>query len=220
QRGGGGRDRGDRSERPRGRHHASRAPCIGGRGRSRAADRGDQPRACAARHEGCGRMVDGSRRRSGSVALRRRSQGQDRAGDGRRRRGHAAADARGLRPSGAHPDAGLDGEFERFGRDGRRAVRGSPATKGKSMSMNITIDWTVIVGLFGMIITLLAYFLLQAQKLHGNGLVYQMMNAVGALGVALSLLFGTFNLPAFLLEVIWLAISIYGIVVARRIRVQ
>ncbi len=88
------------------------------------------------------------------------------------------------------------------------------------MSMNITIDWTVIVGLVGMIITLLAYFLLQAQKLHGNGLVYQLMNAVGALGVALSLLFGTFNLPAFLLEVIWLVISIYGIVVARRIRVQ
>jgi hypothetical protein len=88
------------------------------------------------------------------------------------------------------------------------------------MSMNITIDWTVIVGLVGMIITLIAYFLLQAQKLHGNGLVYQLMNAVGALGVALSLLFGTFNLPAFLLEVIWLVISIYGIVVARRIRVQ
>ena len=88
------------------------------------------------------------------------------------------------------------------------------------MSINITIDWTVIVGLIGMIVTLLAYFLLQAQKLHGNGLVYQLMNAVGALGVALSLLFGTFNLPAFLLEVIWLVISIYGIVVARRIRVQ
>jgi hypothetical protein len=86
--------------------------------------------------------------------------------------------------------------------------------------MNITIDWTVIVGLAGMIITLLAYFLLQAQKLHGNGLVYQLMNALGALGVALSLLFGTFNLPAFLLEAIWFVISIYGIVVARRIRVQ
>lgn len=88
------------------------------------------------------------------------------------------------------------------------------------MSVNITIDWTVVVGLAGMIVTLLAYFLLQAQKLHGNGLIYQLMNAVGALGVAVSLLFGTFNLPAFLLEVAWLAISIYGIVVARRIRVQ
>ncbi len=82
--------------------------------------------------------------------------------------------------------------------------------------MTVTFDWTMIVGLVGMIVTLLAYFLLQARKLHGNGLIYQLMNAVGALGVTLSLLFGTFNLPAFLLEVMWLAISIYGIVVARR----
>lgn len=88
------------------------------------------------------------------------------------------------------------------------------------MNINVTIDWTVIVGLVGMIVTLFAYFLLQAQKLHGNGLTYQLMNAIGALGVALSLLFGKFNLPAFLLEVVWLAISIYGIVVARRIRVR
>jgi hypothetical protein len=88
------------------------------------------------------------------------------------------------------------------------------------MNINVTIDWTVIVGLVGMLVTLFAYFLLQAQKVHGNGLTYQLMNAVGALGVALSLLFGKFNLPAFLLEVAWLAISIYGIVVARRIRLQ
>ena len=88
------------------------------------------------------------------------------------------------------------------------------------MSVNITIDWTVIVGLAGMIVTLVAYFLLQAQKLHGNGLVNQLMNAIGALGVALSLLFGTFNLSAFLLEAVWFVISIYGIVVARRVRVQ
>lgn len=88
------------------------------------------------------------------------------------------------------------------------------------MNINVTIDWTVIVGLVGMLVTLFAYFLLQAQKLHGNGLVYQLMNAIGAFGVALSLLFGKFNLPAFLLEVAWLAISIYGIVVARRIRLQ
>ena len=88
------------------------------------------------------------------------------------------------------------------------------------MNVNVTIDWTIIVGLIGMILTVLAYFLLQAQKLHGNGLTYQVLNALGALGVALSLLFGTFNLPAFLLEVIWLMISIYGIAVARRIRVQ
>ncbi|HEX7370267.1 MAG TPA: hypothetical protein VF284_08325 [Rhodanobacteraceae bacterium] len=88
------------------------------------------------------------------------------------------------------------------------------------MTIHVTFDWPLIIGLVGMLVTLVAYFLLQAQKLHGNGLTYQLMNAIGALGVAISLLFGRFNLPAFLLEVVWLAISIYGIVVARRIRVQ
>ncbi|MGH8116227.1 MAG: CBU_0592 family membrane protein [Rhodanobacteraceae bacterium] len=88
------------------------------------------------------------------------------------------------------------------------------------MSINVNLDRTVIIGLIGAVLVLLAFFLLQARKLHGNGLVYQLMNALGALGVALSLLFGRFNLPAFLLEVAWLAISIYGIVAARRVRVQ
>ncbi|MBS0380803.1 MAG: hypothetical protein JSR56_00080 [Proteobacteria bacterium] len=92
------------------------------------------------------------------------------------------------------------------------------------MNLSITIDWAFVAGVLGMLLTLLAYFLLQAQKLHGNGLVYQLMNALGALGVAISLLFGhqfsMSNLPAIVLEVAWLAISIYGIVVARRARVQ
>ncbi len=92
------------------------------------------------------------------------------------------------------------------------------------MNFTIHIDWAFMAGVVGMLVTLLAYFLLQAQKLHGNGLVYQLMNALGALGVALSLLFGhpfnVSNLPAIMLEVAWLAISIYGIVVARRSRVS
>jgi hypothetical protein len=87
------------------------------------------------------------------------------------------------------------------------------------VNINITFDWTVIVGLVGTLLTLLAYFLLQARRLNGNGLVYQLLNAFGALGVALSLLFGKFNLAAFLLEVVWLAISVYGIVVSRRQRI-
>ncbi|HET7562595.1 MAG TPA: hypothetical protein VFJ87_09495 [Rhodanobacteraceae bacterium] len=88
------------------------------------------------------------------------------------------------------------------------------------MNVNVTFDWTVIIGLVGTVLVLLAFFLLQARKLHGNGLTYQLMNALGALCVAISLVFGAFNLPAFLLEVAWLAISIYGIVVGRGIRVQ
>lgn len=88
------------------------------------------------------------------------------------------------------------------------------------MNISVSVDWAIVSGAVGMVLTLLAYFLLQAQKLHGNGLAYQLMNAIGALGVALSLLFGhpfsASNLPAIVLEIAWMAISIYGMVVARR----
>ena len=38
------------------------------------------------------------------------------------------------------------------------------------------------------------------------------MNIFGALGVLLSLVFGSFNLSAFLLEAAWIAIGVYGVV--------
>ena len=55
-----------------------------------------------------------------------------------------------------------------------------------------------------------AFFLLQAGRLHGTGLVYQLLNLFGATGVLVSLL-GTFNLSVFLLEAAWIAVSLYGI---------
>ncbi|TAN08026.1 MAG: hypothetical protein EPN36_01000 [Rhodanobacteraceae bacterium] len=77
----------------------------------------------------------------------------------------------------------------------------------------------MIVGLIGMLVTLFAYFLLQARKLGGNGIVYQLMNALGSAAIIVSLIYA-FNLPAMILEIAWLAISIYGIAVGRRQRVQ
>ncbi len=76
-------------------------------------------------------------------------------------------------------------------------------------------DWA---GYVGVVLVLLAFLLLQAHKLHGNGLTYQLMNIVGALGVMLSLLFGSFNLPAFVMEVAWAAIGIYGVLRGWRLR--
>jgi len=37
------------------------------------------------------------------------------------------------------------------------------------------------------------------------------MNIFGALGVLLSLVFGSFNLSAFLMEAAWIAIGVYGV---------
>jgi hypothetical protein len=82
----------------------------------------------------------------------------------------------------------------------------------------MAFPWHEWAGLIGVFLVLLAFFLLQARKLHGNGHVYQVMNALGALGVMLSLVFGPFNLAAFLLEAAWFLISIYGIVFGVRAR--
>lgn len=75
----------------------------------------------------------------------------------------------------------------------------------------MNLEWYDWVGIAGTLMVLAAFFLLQAGRLTGNGLVYQLLNLFGAGGVLLSLL-GQFNVSVFLLEAAWLAISAYGIV--------
>ncbi len=76
--------------------------------------------------------------------------------------------------------------------------------------MNLQLQWWDWVGLAGTAVILLAFFLLQAGKLHGQRIVFQLMNLLGALGVLVSL-YGRFNLSVFLLEGAWALISSYGI---------
>jgi len=57
----------------------------------------------------------------------------------------------------------------------------------------------------------LGYLLLQSEKISSRDLSYSLMNGVGALLVVISLLY-QFNLSAFLVEVFWLLISIYGLI--------
>ena len=79
----------------------------------------------------------------------------------------------------------------------------------------IQMHWPDALGLLGVTLILLAFFLLQAHRLHGHALSYQLMNAFGALLVLVSLLYA-FNLAAFLMELAWLAVSIYGIARGRK----
>jgi paired small multidrug resistance pump len=76
--------------------------------------------------------------------------------------------------------------------------------------MALELAWYDWVGLLGTVMILGGFALLQAGKLSGTGLVYQLLNLFGAAGVLVSLL-GTFNLSVFLLEAAWIAVSIYGI---------
>lgn len=74
----------------------------------------------------------------------------------------------------------------------------------------MNLEWYDWVGVAGTLMVLGAFFGLQAGRLQGNRLPYQLLNLFGAGGVLVSLL-GKFNVSVFLLEAAWVAISAYGI---------
>lgn len=67
------------------------------------------------------------------------------------------------------------------------------------------------VGLVGVFLILLAYFLLQTEKISSDQLTYPVLNLMGAALILISLT-QTFNLASFVIEVCWIGISVYGIV--------
>lgn len=74
----------------------------------------------------------------------------------------------------------------------------------------MNLQWYDWVGMAGTLMILGGFALLQARTLSGTGLPYQLLNLFGALGILVSL-WGSFNLSVFLLEIAWVAVSLYGI---------
>jgi hypothetical protein len=70
--------------------------------------------------------------------------------------------------------------------------------------------WYDFVGNLGVVCVLGAYLSLQMGRLALNGLMYSLINGLGALLILVSLFFN-FNLSSFTIEVVWLLISAYGI---------
>ena len=66
------------------------------------------------------------------------------------------------------------------------------------------------IGNTGVVVLMIAYLMLQLNKLRSDGLTYSLLNAIGASLVIVSLLFD-FNLSALLMEVFWVLISLVGI---------
>jgi hypothetical protein len=66
------------------------------------------------------------------------------------------------------------------------------------------------IGNIGVVVLVIAYLMLQLNKLRSDGLAYSLLNAVGASLIIVSLLFD-FNLSALLMEVFWVLISFVGI---------
>ena len=68
------------------------------------------------------------------------------------------------------------------------------------------------IGFLGMIFIVIAYLFLQTNKYSINSLQYQLLNLIGAILLLISL-FVHFNLGSFIIEIFWIIITIYGIII-------
>jgi paired small multidrug resistance pump len=75
----------------------------------------------------------------------------------------------------------------------------------------LNYSWFDLAGLIGVVLIVIAYLLLQLNKLPSSAPSYSLMNALGALLVIVSLLY-SFNLSAFLMEAFWFLISLFGLI--------
>src|SRR3982750_2333434 len=76
--------------------------------------------------------------------------------------------------------------------------------------MIANLSWFDVVGFIGVLLIVVAYLLLQLDKLPSSSAKYSLLNAGGALLIIVSLIFA-FNLSAFIMEVFWVLISLLGL---------
>ena len=71
--------------------------------------------------------------------------------------------------------------------------------------------WYDMIGSIGVATVILTYILLQTGQIRSESLLYSVLNGLGA-GLIVFSLFYSFNLSAFIVEVLWVLISLYSIV--------
>ena len=79
----------------------------------------------------------------------------------------------------------------------------------------MSYHWHDVLGNVGVVTILGTYLALQMERLDARAPLYSILNGVGAGLITLSLCFD-FNLSAFVVEVAWVAVSLYGFVRAVR----
>lgn len=67
-----------------------------------------------------------------------------------------------------------------------------------------------LLGLSGTAMVVLAYFLLQLERIEASSLSYNLLNLAGAIALLISLCFH-FNLASFVIEMFWIAASLLGL---------
>ena len=74
----------------------------------------------------------------------------------------------------------------------------------------MNFDLFDLAGFIGVLLIVIAYLLLQLDKLPSSSLSFSFLNAAGSLLIMLSLIF-KFNVSAFMIEVFWFLISLIGL---------
>ena len=82
----------------------------------------------------------------------------------------------------------------------------------------MNLDWANILGLIGVGLILVAYFLLQFDRVDAKSILYSVINLLGAILILISL-FVHWNLASFVIEIVWILISLYGLYRAIRAEV-
>lgn len=75
------------------------------------------------------------------------------------------------------------------------------------MSISLAAD---IIGMAGTFLVVLAFFLIQLEKIDPKGIQYNLYNLIGAILLLVSLCIN-FNLASFVIEIFWISASIVGI---------
>ena len=87
----------------------------------------------------------------------------------------------------------------------------------------MNFDLFDLAGFVGVLLIVVAYLLLQLDKLPSSSFSFSLLNAAGSLLIIFSLLF-KFNVSAFLVEVFWFLISLIGLtrwlIARKRLRIK
>ena len=84
------------------------------------------------------------------------------------------------------------------------------APRNRAVAITMSFHLFDLAGFIGVVLIIVAYLLLQLEKLPSSSARYSLLNAAGALLIIVSLIFA-FNLAAFIVEVFWFLISLVGL---------
>lgn len=66
-----------------------------------------------------------------------------------------------------------------------------------------------IIGIIGVFLIVLAYVLMQLGRMDPKKVTFSLLNAIGAILILISLIYD-WNLASFVMEIIWITLSLYG----------